>query len=281
MTTPATLAAHDPEASAARSPWRFALLHILLPSGAFALLFNWLVLGGEEIRIAHALMNWEGGSWALRQHWLTKNLFHDGGRLLSGLAWIGVLAWLFIATRSGGEATLRRRLTYLALCVFFSVAAVDSLKYLILSDCPWDMQGFGGDRPLLDITEHRASDLPEAHCFPAAHASTGYAWLALYFALMPNRRRMLAGLATGLALGMSFGAVQQLRGAHFASHDLFSAAICWVTALVFLPMLRPSGTIRARSLDRTCEPAGVASVPEDVAEERDAMHPCSLVEPRP
>jgi membrane-associated PAP2 superfamily phosphatase len=32
-------------------------------------------------------------------------------------------------------------------------------------------------------------------------------------------------------LGLLFGFSQQLRGAHFLSHDLWTLAICWGTAL--------------------------------------------------
>ena len=37
-------------------------------------------------------------------------------------------------------------------------------------------------------------------------------------------------LALALAAGCLFGAAQQLRGAHFMSHPLSTACICWVAA---------------------------------------------------
>jgi membrane-associated PAP2 superfamily phosphatase len=39
------------------------------------------------------------------------------------------------------------------------------------------------------------------------------------------------GLFAGIALGLIFGLGQQLRGAHFFSHDVWTAAICWFIAL--------------------------------------------------
>ncbi|RYE95440.1 MAG: hypothetical protein EOO41_05650, partial [Methanobacteriota archaeon] len=69
-------------------------------------------------------------------------------------------------------------------------------------------------------------------CFPAGHASAGYAWVALYFcalALRPAWR--MPALWMGIAAGLLFGIAQQLRGAHFLSHDLWSLAVCWGTAL--------------------------------------------------
>ena len=84
---------------------------------------------------------------------------------------------------------------------------------------------------------------PPGRCFPAGHASAGYAWLALFFfftAVKPACRRW--GLAIGIGLGLLFGIAQQLRGAHFLSHDVFTAMICWSIALgLHLLMLRPRG----------------------------------------
>lgn len=41
------------------------------------------------------------------------------------------------------------------------------------------------------------------------------------------------GLMIGLVAGLIFGISQQLRGAHFLSHDLWSLTICWLVALGF------------------------------------------------
>ena len=38
-------------------------------------------------------------------------------------------------------------------------------------------------------------------------------------------------LAAGLMIGAIFGWTQQVRGAHFLSHDLWTLLICWVVAL--------------------------------------------------
>lgn len=69
-------------------------------------------------------------------------------------------------------------------------------------------------------------------CFPAGHASAGYAWLCLYyFALLWRPSWRWAGLWIGLGAGLVFGISQQLRGAHFLSHDVATALICWLLSL--------------------------------------------------
>lgn len=69
--------------------------------------------------------------------------------------------------------------------------------------------------------------------FPAAHASGGYSLMAFYFIFYKrNKLRAYLGLALGLAVGTLFAFGQQVRGVHFASHNIWSAAICWYGSLL-------------------------------------------------
>jgi membrane-associated PAP2 superfamily phosphatase len=77
------------------------------------------------------------------------------------------------------------------------------------------------------------SDGGPGHCFPAGHASAGFAWLVGYFAWPQGsavaRRWLIGALIAGLTLGVA----QQLRGAHFMSHTLWTSWICWTWAWCF------------------------------------------------
>src|SRR5690606_12331713 len=164
---------------------------------------------------------------------------HTGGRHASALAWAGVvLAWLATWIRPGWR-TWRWPLGYLALTILASTSLVSLLKAWSGIDCPWDLARYGGRRAYFGLRAGRGG--PSAHCVPAGHASAGYAWLALFFffaATRPGWRRR--GLAVGAGLGLVFGLDQQLRGAHFMSHDLSTAMICWTVALgLYRLMLRP------------------------------------------
>jgi hypothetical protein len=121
---------------------------------------------------------------------------------------------------------------YFVSAIVLTVGIVGLLKAVTNIDCPWDLTAFGGRHPYLDLFSARPDDLPRARCFPAAHASSGYAFMALYF-LAYERSRKLArfGLAAGLLLGLIFGVAQQSRGAHFISHDLWSALFGWMIPL--------------------------------------------------
>lgn len=93
------------------------------------------------------------------------------------------------------------------------------------------MQRYGG-KELYSPTLHAIFNSGRARCFPAGHASGAYAWFTLYFfcrEYFPNWR--WASLIFVISLGIVFGVTQQLRGAHFISHDLFTLSLCWFISL--------------------------------------------------
>ena len=65
-------------------------------------------------------------------------------------------------------------------------------------------------------------------CFPAGHASAGFAFVGGYFALRhkaPAAARWW--LAAAVLAGLVLGGAQQVRGAHFMSHTLWTGWLCW------------------------------------------------------
>lgn len=221
--------------SAAQTRWAYpGFLRRLLqwPLLALAALFVVANLWRADLWLADRLYAWEGHAWMLRHAGWTRYV-HLLGRDASTAAWLVVLAAWLIASLRAGWAQLRRPLLYLLTATAVPTLLVAALKHGSNIDCPWDLARYGGTRPYLGLFELRPTDLGRGLCFPAGHASAGYAWLALYFFLgvvQPCWRR--AGLAVGLGLGLLFGISQQLRGAHFLSHDLATLALCWTCAVL-------------------------------------------------
>jgi membrane-associated PAP2 superfamily phosphatase len=186
-----------------------------------------------DLGIAHALFFDENRSqWIGAASWWTNELIHrDGTWLMRSIAALALALWGATWLRPQWLA-LRRPALYFFLSVVLSVGVVGLLKTLTNVDCPRDLSEFGGTFPFIHLFEHRPEALRHARCFPAAHASSGYALLALYFVLRERSRRAAGfGLASGLGLGLVFGIAQQARGAHFISHDLWSAMIVWTVSL--------------------------------------------------
>lgn len=204
---------------------------VVMPLALYLLACVLLVRLQGDLWLADRLYAWEGGRWALGQGFATETLLHRGGRLLCIAAWLCVAgAWLRASIQASGRP-LRKPLLGLLLAVAFSSLLIAALKPASGVDCPWDLARYGGGLPAIGLLEPRPASLPQAACFPAGHAGAGYAWVALYGFLGRVRPRWRhLGLGTGLALGLVFGIAQQLRGAHFLSHDLTSLLLCWLVA---------------------------------------------------
>lgn len=114
-----------------------------------------------------------------------------------------------------------------------STLVVNLLKSVTHRDCPWDLVRYGGLKPYIGFFEQYPDAVDFGQCFPAGHASAGYCWFGLYFfikhSFYPYKN---FGLAFPITLGLIFGLDQQLRGAHFLSHDLWTAFICWAIAVL-------------------------------------------------
>lgn len=222
--------------------WRLLLPTLLAITAAAAVAALKL-----DLRFADFLYAAQGGQWALKKAFITEHLLHVAGRDAVAAGWaLVVLAWA-ATWRKPQWRSWRRPLAALALSVLLSTVLVASLKALSSVDCPWDLVRYGGDRVYVDIFSALLAGTPHRGCFPAGHASAGYAWLALFFFFQTVRPAWRwRGLTAGLMLGMVFGLSQQLRGAHFLSHDLWTSALCWLVAVaVHVAMGQPSQSVRA------------------------------------
>ena len=181
-------------------------------------------------RFAEAwFFNPQAQAWIGRHEFWANEFLHTGGRNLMRLTGvIAIIGWA-ASFRIARLQPHRRALGYFALCMALVPLTVGALKEATNVDCPWDLQGFGGDRPLVHWYQDRPDDLPRAACFPGAHSSSAFALFALYFLWLPgNPRRARWALLGVLVLGAAFSIAQQSRGAHFISHDLASALIAWL-----------------------------------------------------
>ena len=216
---------------------RFWHYHLSLPLLCFVIVFTNIEVIQLDISVANYIYALEGGRWLLKEHWLFSSILHTGARnvmvSLSLLVLISSILSFFVERLY----PFRRALAYLACSSVISALLVTAGKHLSHVDCPWDLQQFGGNLPYVPLFENRPEWMPNAQCFPAGHASAGYAWLGLYFLAHHYRPQFkLYILGATLSIGVIFGVVQQLRGAHFISHDLVTLSLCWQTSLLLYPL---------------------------------------------
>lgn len=165
-------------------------------------------------------------------------LFYKGPKsvlIALGVACLGVA---FAGRRFGLSPALRRGGLLLACSLALVPLLLGGGKRFTDVYCPQQLEAFGGSYVYQGVLECRnpanAGRSP-GKCFPAGHASGGFALMALFFVL-PGRRRW-AGLAGGLAAGWSMGLYQMLRGQHFLSHTLFTMIGAWLIILLLAAAL--------------------------------------------
>jgi len=195
--------------------------------------------------------------------WWARDLLHSaGGALIRILGGLAVLLWV-LSFRLRPLHQWRRPLGFVVLCAALGAGAVGVLKQTTNVDCPWSLAEFGGERPYVHLFADRPDELPLARCFPGGHSSSGFALFALYFLwLGRSRRAARRALALALLVGGAFAFGQEARGAHFLSHDLWSAAVVWfVCVAVYVVGYRRSvwapASVAGRSSTRTSGPAAV------------------------
>ncbi|HEX7868179.1 MAG TPA: phosphatase PAP2 family protein [Variovorax sp.] len=185
---------------------------------------------GADLLLARMAGSYLG--FPLRENPFMVHVMHEGARNLS---WALVIL-LFVAIR--WPFGLLRRLdtvgrVQLALTVLGSVIAVSVLKHASHTSCPWDLQEFGGVARYVSHWSWGVSDGGPGGCFPAGHASAAFAYVGGYFVLRRVSTRAAAiWLWTAMVAGLALGVSQQLRGAHYMSHTLWTAWVCWMVGFV-------------------------------------------------
>ena len=206
-------------------------LFILFPTAAFALANVLLILSQGDLLLGDLLFTWQGGAWRLKDAWLTNDIIHDQGRNLVAVGLIALLCAIALSHVAVSVRPYRKGLYYVLVSALITVAIVNLIKEYSALDCPWDLVRYGGEKTFINLFDPRIPGQSAGGCFPAGHASGAYCWLGLFFLarhFKPQWRfKVLGGV---LMLGVIFGVAQQLRGAHFISHDLWTLYISWMSA---------------------------------------------------
>lgn len=210
-------ATHAASASARPLAWTIASLLCLLAWDA----------AGYDRALAHAFGSAAGFPW--RDHWFLVQVMHEAPRRM---AWLLVLVLLAsIRYPLGPLRRLHRAERWqLAATTLLALVVVSLLKYTSTTSCPWDLAEFGGMASYASHWALGALDGGSGKCFPAGHASAGFAFLGGYFALRHRHARAARlWLACALLAGLALGWAQQVRGAHYLSHTLWTGWLCWTT----------------------------------------------------
>lgn len=169
-----------------------------------------------------------GWIWSSKEP-VTRFLLYDGAKGLLILFALSLLVSLFFCRRSVHIAAHCRGIRIVVLSLILVPMSVSVLKATTNVACPRSLACFGGELPYISVLEaYPVDSRPDSRqrCFPAGHASGGFALMSLVFLFSSPRRRRYA-LALGLLAGWITGLYKMVIGDHFLSHTLISMLLAW------------------------------------------------------
>jgi membrane-associated PAP2 superfamily phosphatase len=190
-----------------------------------------------DLWLQDRFFDFEAGTWLVdRDAPAGRAVFYTGPK--HALVALGIGLMLLLA---GPEAwrrrvgMVRRDLAIAVLALAFVPTLIGTAKSWTNVFCPSEIRRYGGDAPYVKLLErHPTGDQParRGRCFPAGHASGGFALFGLAW-LRRSRRWRTGSIALALGLGWTMGLYQMFKGAHFLSHTVTTMLVAWVCVLAF------------------------------------------------
>lgn len=230
------LAAHPATTSRQRKRWARANAAVALLLLLAALSLMAITLWTDvDLWLADSAFNAGAGIFPLRDAWITATFNHVIlKRAFTALALLILVAVSWDLCSPLPWNWLRRfQLRIVAFSALLVPTTISLLKQVSDSHCPWDLQRYGGSEPYIKLFELMPAGVSAGHCMPAGHASSALWMISLSVLFIPDRL-LHASIVLMLLLvfGVGVGWLQQLRGAHFLTHTLWSA---WIALfIVFL-----------------------------------------------
>ncbi|WP_268797776.1 phosphatase PAP2 family protein [Pseudomonas huanghezhanensis] len=209
---------------------------------AIALLL--LELTSLDMDIAKMAYDPLAGDFIGRHSYFLENVLHDRAKqvviALAVLSCIGFVGAFFIERLK----PWRRELGCLVLSMALSTGFVTPVKVVTSVQCPWSLTEFGGKETYSELLSPRPATDKPGRCWPGGHAATGFTLFALFFVLRDRKPKLAkAGLIFAFGLGTVFSIGRMLQGAHFFSHNIWTAVFCWLICLgaYYAVLYRPAG----------------------------------------
>jgi membrane-associated PAP2 superfamily phosphatase len=192
-------------------------------------------LSDIDILIQDYFYNFTNKTWVLDKNSpLPKMIFYDGIKNIYALFVVTLLISLVFFRRRFGiiKRAPKQWLVVLLSCVIVPLF-IGYLKSITNMPCPKDLKRYNGTYPYTTVLSSYPSSfqaLEKIKCYPAGHASGGFALMSLFFLFSVKRKKILALLLT-CTLGWATGGYKMLIGDHFFSHTFITMALAWLLIL--------------------------------------------------
>lgn len=182
------------------------------------------------------------GTFIGKHSYFLENILHDRAKqVVIAFSVLAILAFIstFVLEKM---KPVRREMGCLVLSMALSTGFVTPIKTVTAVQCPWSLQAFGGKEVYSELLSPRPATDKPGRCWPGGHAATGFTLFALFFVLRDRRPRLARlALVVAFSLGTVFSISRMLQGAHFFSHNVWTAIFCWLISLgvYYFALYRP------------------------------------------
>jgi len=166
-----------------------------------------------------------------------KFIFYDGiKKLLIVFAVVMLILLTFFRKKSFLDG-YKKGLLVVILAAIFVPALSSGMKKYTNMPCPRDEVRYGGEYPRTAVWQSYTQEFKLTHkrtkCWPAGHASGGFALMSLFFLFHKKRNRYIA-LGGGMLIGWAMGGYKMIIGDHFFSHTVITMLLAWLIILLIV-----------------------------------------------
>ncbi len=190
-----------------------------------------------DIYVQSFFYDFDKKSWLIdKNEPILKFFFYDGIKNLLLLFGVLILVSLMFFRKNILVQEYKKGLIIVLLSAILIPSVIGFLKDITNTPCPCNIVYFNGSYPDKKVFDSYPKDFVQkskVKCWPAGHASGGFALMALFFLFKTpkNQKRALIG---ALIIGWSMGTYKMLLGDHFLSHTIITMLIAWLMILIIV-----------------------------------------------
>jgi membrane-associated PAP2 superfamily phosphatase len=200
-----------------------------------------------DIKVQDIFFDYSTKSWILDRNLQPyKFIFYDGIKKLLILIGVSFLISVIFFRKNPTIKAYKKGIIIVIMSAILIPALVGGLKKITNMPCPKNEIHYGGSYPTIKVWEVYPKEVSRCNricCFPAGHASGGFALLSLFF-LFKSRRNKTLAIIGALSVGWSMGVYKMLIGDHFLSHTMITMILAWLIVLVIKKFVDRNDTIQ-------------------------------------
>ena len=192
-----------------------------------------------DIFVQNFFYNFESKVWLIdKDEPILKFFLYDGMKVFLILIAVAILFSLVFLRKKKLIQEYKKGLIIVLLSAIFIPLMIGSLKAISNTPCPCNIVNFNGVYPDIKVFDSYPKDFVQpskAKCWPAGHASGGFALMALFFLFKTpiNQKKALIG---ALIVGWSMVTYKMLLGDHFLSHTIITMIMAWLIILIIVKL---------------------------------------------